>query len=60
MGYYSQVKQLIEEMYAERSQKVTIVAHSMGGPVALYFLNEVVDQAWKDKHVNAFMLAHRV
>ena len=56
MGYYSSVKQLIEEMYAEsHNTKVTLVVHSMGGPVTLYFLNNVVDQAWKDKYIHAFV-----
>ena len=56
MGYYSNVKQLIEEMYAEsHNTKVTLVVHSMGGPITLYFLNNVVDQAWKDKYIHAFV-----
>ena len=56
MGYYSRVRQLIEEMYAEsHNTKVTLVVHSMGGPVTLYFLNNVVDQAWKDKYIHAFV-----
>ena len=38
--------------------KVTLVAHSMGGPVSLYFLNtnnEIVTQDWKDKHLHAYV-----
>ena len=47
---------VIEQMYEQNNQtKVTIVVHSMGGPVSLYFLNNVVDQAWKDKYIHAYI-----
>ena len=36
-------------------EKVTIVVHSMGGIVSLYFLNEVVTQEWKDQYINAWV-----
>ena len=36
-------------------EKVTIVVHSMGGIVSLYFLNEVVTQDWKDQYINAWV-----
>ena len=41
-------------MFEVEEEKVTIVAHSMGGPIALYFLNQVT-QEWKDQHINAFV-----
>ena len=37
MGYYSGLKKLVEEMYeANDRTPVTLVVHSMGGPVSLY------------------------
>ena len=32
-----------------------MVAHSMGGPVSLYFLNNIVTQKWKDQYINAYI-----
>ena len=57
-GYYRGVKKLIETMYRENGNtKVTIVAHSMGGPISLYFLTSIPDitQEWKDKYIKAFI-----
>ena len=55
-GYYSQMQGVIEEMYELNNQtKVTMVVHSMGGPVSLYFLNNIVDQAWKDRYIHAYI-----
>ena len=42
-------------MFDESGEKVTLVVHSMGGPVTLYFLNTVVSQEWKDQYINAFV-----
>ena len=47
---------LVEEMYKDSDgTPVTLVVHSMGGPVTLYFLTNVVTQEWKDKYINAFI-----
>ena len=49
---------LVEEMYQDNGQqKVTIVVHSMGGPVSLHFLTgyKNVTQEWKDTHINAWI-----
>ena len=35
--------------------RVTLVAHSMGGPVSLYFLNNIVSQTWKDTYIHAYV-----
>ncbi|KAL5473389.1 hypothetical protein EMCRGX_G027867 [Ephydatia muelleri] len=55
-GYYASVQSLVEAMYtAGGNAKVTIVAHSLGGPVSLFFLNNVVTQQWKNTYINAFI-----
>ena len=43
-------------MYKDNGNtSVTMVTHSMGSPVMLYFLTHVVSQKWKDKYVKAFV-----
>ena len=43
-------------MYETNSdRKVTIVVHSMGGPVSLYFLTRVVSQKWKDTYIHSYV-----
>ena len=43
-------------MYEDNSNtKVTLVVISMGGPVSLYFLTQVVNQEWKDTYINAYI-----
>ena len=43
-------------MYAANGRtRVTLVAHSMGGPVSLYFLNNIVSQSWKDTYIYAYV-----
>ena len=46
---------LIEKMYNSYKSPVTIIVHSMGGPVSLYFLTEVVDQQWKDTYIKHYI-----
>ena len=55
-GYYTALKQLVEQMYKENSNtKVTLVAHSMGGPVSLYFLTSIATQKWKDTYIDSYI-----
>ena len=56
-GYYSDLKDLIETMYRDNgNDEVTIVAHSMGGPIILHFLTSgIVTQAWKDTYIGNFI-----
>ena len=43
-------------MYADNDNtKVTIVVHSMGGPVSLYFLTSFVSQEWKDMYIHSYV-----
>ena len=43
-------------MYEENGNtKVTIVIHSMGGPVSLYFLTRIVNQEWKDMYIHSYV-----
>ena len=43
-------------MYEESGNtKVTMMAQSLGAPVSLHFLTAVVDQAWKDKYIHAYV-----
>ncbi len=57
-GYYLKLKSMIKRMYKQNGDtKVTLVAHSMGGPVSLYFLTAYkgINQAWKDKYIHAYI-----
>lgn len=45
------LKNLIQETYrANNNTPVMIIAHSMGGPMSLYFLNSQ-SQAWKNMYI---------
>ena len=43
-------------MYKDNNNtKVTIVVHSMGGPVSLYFFNNIVTQEWKNTYIHSYI-----
>ena len=42
-------------MYNTYKNPITLIIHSMGGPISLYFLTEVVDQEWKDKYIKQYI-----
>lgn len=45
------MKQLVEETYElGGQQRITLIVHSMGGPMSLVFLQKQT-QAWKDKYI---------
>lgn len=53
--YFSKVKKLILETYkANNNSRVILMAHSMGSPTMLYFLNRQ-SQAWKDKYIRSLV-----
>ena len=55
-GYYDNLAQLVESMYKDNGNtSVTIVSHSLGSPVTLYFLSQVATQQWKDKYLKAYV-----
>lgn len=45
------MKTLVEDTYERAdNQSVTLLVHSMGGPMSLHFLQQQ-DQKWKDKYI---------
>jgi lysophospholipase-3 len=54
-GYFDNLRTLAETMYNETGKPVAMVVHSMGGPMSLYFLNEVVTQEWKNKYIKVYI-----
>ena len=55
-GYYKALYQLIEETYEMNNRTpVTIVAHSLGGPISHYFLSHLVGEDWKHTHIKQYV-----
>lgn len=53
--YFTKLKELIEETYLmNNKQRVTLIAHSMGGPMCLIFFQRQ-SQSWKDKYINSMI-----
>ncbi|KAJ3632938.1 hypothetical protein MTP99_009918 [Tenebrio molitor] len=53
--YFVDLKALIEQTHADNDgQPVIIIAHSMGGPMTLHFLNQQ-SQDWKDKYIKSMV-----
>jgi len=54
-SYFNRLKNLVEETYLlNQNQRVVLISHSMGGPVALSFLQQQTDK-WKSTYVAGFM-----
>lgn len=52
---WNKLKSLIEETSASNgNQSVAVVSLSMGSPYFLAFLNNIVDQDWKDQYMHSF------
>ena len=50
--WFKVFKDLVMSAYNTNGNKpVILVSHSMGSPMILYFLNNYVDQKWKDKYI---------
>lgn len=53
--FFIKLKELVEETYNMNKQTpVTLLAHSMGGPMTLIFLQRQ-SQKWKDKYINCLI-----
>ncbi|XP_033341246.1 lysosomal phospholipase A and acyltransferase [Megalopta genalis] len=53
--FFTKLKDLIEQTYkANQQTPVTLLAHSMGGPMTLIFLQRQ-SQAWKDKYISSLI-----
>lgn len=54
-NYNIRLKKLIEEAWDKSGKrKVTLISHSLGGPVTSYFINSHT-KAWKDKYLKKFI-----
>ena len=49
------MKNLVEEMFNTSGERVALVAHSMGGQISLYFLNQVVSAKWKAAYIKVYI-----
>ena len=55
LPYYAKLKKLVETTYGKNNnQRVSIITHSMGGPVALHFL-QLQTKEWKDTYLANFI-----
>lgn len=60
-GYYDNLYQLIEDSYQRNNHTpVTLIAHSLGGPITKYFLTTYLPLQnsagdWKDTHIKQFV-----
>lgn len=54
-GYFDNVKKLAEDMYNDYHHPITLIVHSMGGPISLYFLTQVVSEEWKQQHIKQYI-----
>lgn len=54
--FYHNLTLLVEDTYYKNNgTKVMFVAHSMGNPVLLYWLNNYVNYSWKEKYIRSFV-----
>ena len=54
--FYVNLTQLVEDTYyLNNGTRVVFIAHSMGNPVTLYWLNNIVTPEWKKKFIKSFV-----
>ncbi len=54
--FYENLTSLVENTYYENNcTQVMFVAHSMGNPILLYWLNNYVNSSWKNKFIRSFV-----
>ena len=54
--YYHKLQSMVQNLcWASPKSEVTLVAHGTGAPVVLYFLNNFVNQRWKNTYIHAFI-----
>ena len=54
--FYVNLTHLCEQTYELNNKtKLILIAHSMGNPVVLYWLNNYVDKLWKSKYIKYFV-----
>ena len=56
-GYYSFLKEGIEEMYQKYNERIILMTMSMACPVSHYFLTKYsgINQTWKNKHIAKYI-----
>ncbi|CAH1105701.1 unnamed protein product [Psylliodes chrysocephalus] len=60
VDFFTKLKTLIEDTYTENNNTpVILIAHSMGGPMSLTFLNRQ-SQSWKDKYIQSLITLNGV
>lgn len=56
LGYFDALYQLIEDTYTTNNNTpVSIVVHSMGGPITVYFLAHIAKPDWKASRIKQFI-----
>ena len=56
MGYFDALYDIIEDMYQKSGKTpVTLVAHSLGAPISLYFLTTYSESKWKAERIHQFI-----
>jgi hypothetical protein len=52
---FDQLQQQVEQASAKAGRRAILMSFSLGGPYAATFLQQHVDQAWQEQHVEALI-----